>query len=203
MGGMPGMPSGMMGGGMPEQNSHVNGVLMGSGAEVEAAGSDGFQGGYVPAAGGSASAAQSGTVSEISRPESSQAGFQPQIVADTGVATPDAGYAGRGAAARGARGGRVAPTRPPSVPGAMMRGRGRGLGFGAAEVSHVTRAPSPLPPNVPTGPRNRSTYKDKDREPVKQDVDGLDYGGGVSNESSNSRKRPHAGDEDNGRSKRR
>lgn len=39
------------------------------------------------------------------------------------------------------------------------------------------RPASPLPPNVPTGPRNQNKYKDRDNN--AQAVDGLDYGGGV------------------------
>ena len=38
------------------------------------------------------------------------------------------------------------------------------------------RAASPLPPNVPTGPRNQNKYKDRDNNAPA--VDGLDYGGG-------------------------
>ena len=38
------------------------------------------------------------------------------------------------------------------------------------------RPASPLPPNVPTGPRNQNKYKDRDNN--AQAVDGLDYGGG-------------------------
>ena len=38
------------------------------------------------------------------------------------------------------------------------------------------RSASPLPPNVPTGPRNQNKYKDRDNN--AQAVDGLDYGGG-------------------------
>jgi pre-mRNA 3'-end-processing factor FIP1 len=39
------------------------------------------------------------------------------------------------------------------------------------------RSASPLPPNVPTGPRNQNKYKDRDNN--AQAVDGLDYGGGA------------------------
>lgn len=40
------------------------------------------------------------------------------------------------------------------------------------------RPASPLPPNVPTGPRNPGNrYKDRDNNAPA--VDGLDYGGGV------------------------
>jgi hypothetical protein len=38
------------------------------------------------------------------------------------------------------------------------------------------RPASPLPPNVPTGPRNQNKYKDRDGNAPA--VDGLDYGGG-------------------------
>lgn len=39
------------------------------------------------------------------------------------------------------------------------------------------RPASPLPPNVPTGPRNQNRYKDRDGNAPA--VEGLDYGGGV------------------------
>lgn len=39
------------------------------------------------------------------------------------------------------------------------------------------RPASPLPPNVPTGPRNKNKYKDIDNNSAPA-VDGLDYGGG-------------------------
>lgn len=38
------------------------------------------------------------------------------------------------------------------------------------------RPASPLPPNVPTGPRNKNKYKDIDGSAPA--VEGLDYGGG-------------------------
>ena len=38
------------------------------------------------------------------------------------------------------------------------------------------RSASPLPPGVPTGPRNQNKYKDRDGNAPA--VDGLDYGGG-------------------------
>lgn len=37
------------------------------------------------------------------------------------------------------------------------------------------RPASPLPPGVPTGPRNQNKYKDRDNNAPA--VDGLDYGG--------------------------
>ncbi|KIL71413.1 hypothetical protein M378DRAFT_93920 [Amanita muscaria Koide BX008] len=62
------------------------------------------------------------------------------------------------------------------------RGRGaptmpRGRGFPVrGRVPAVPRPASPLPPNVPTGPRNQNKYKDRDGNAPA--VDGLDYGGG-------------------------
>uniref|UniRef100_A0A8H7YAJ0 Pre-mRNA polyadenylation factor Fip1 domain-containing protein n=1 Tax=Psilocybe cubensis TaxID=181762 RepID=A0A8H7YAJ0_PSICU len=57
------------------------------------------------------------------------------------------------------------------------RGRGRGgLYGGDAPVPVPVRPASPLPPGVPTGPRNQNKYKDRDGNAPA--VDGLDYGGG-------------------------
>ncbi|KIY50494.1 hypothetical protein FISHEDRAFT_64708 [Fistulina hepatica ATCC 64428] len=69
---------------------------------------------------------------------------------------------------RGQRGGRaVFP----------VRGRGRGGIYGSEAVPVVPlRSTSPLPPNVPTGPRSQNKYKDRDNNGPA--VDGLDYGGG-------------------------
>ncbi|EIW87151.1 hypothetical protein CONPUDRAFT_161755 [Coniophora puteana RWD-64-598 SS2] len=53
-------------------------------------------------------------------------------------------------------------------------GRGRGR-YGDGPAVPV-RSTSPLPPNVPTGPRNANRYKDRDNNAPA--VDGLDYGGG-------------------------
>ncbi|PPQ99531.1 hypothetical protein CVT24_005321, partial [Panaeolus cyanescens] len=62
--------------------------------------------------------------------------------------------------------------------GGFVRGRGRGGGMYIADAPAVTpaRPASPLPPNVPTGPRNQNKYKDRDGNAPA--VDGLDYGGG-------------------------
>ncbi|KAI0050619.1 hypothetical protein FA95DRAFT_1581138 [Auriscalpium vulgare] len=80
----------------------------------------------------------------------------------------------------------VAPT--PVVPAANrgavpfrgnrgMRGvRGAYAGRGRGGIPTAPRPASPLPPNVPTGPRNQNKYKDRDKD--AQAVDGLDYGGG-------------------------
>ncbi|CCL98162.1 uncharacterized protein FIBRA_00156 [Fibroporia radiculosa] len=54
-----------------------------------------------------------------------------------------------------------------------MRGRGAYSGRGRPLP---VRPASPLPPNVPTGPRNKNKYKDIDGSAPA--VDGLDYGGG-------------------------
>lgn len=45
-----------------------------------------------------------------------------------------------------------------------------------AVLALPVRPASPLPPNVPTGPRNKNKYKDIDGSAPA--VDGLDYGGG-------------------------
>ena len=45
------------------------------------------------------------------------------------------------------------------------------------------RSASPLPPNVPTGPRNQNKYKDRDG--LTANVDGLDYGGGGRDANNN------------------
>ncbi|PCH34282.1 hypothetical protein WOLCODRAFT_135605 [Wolfiporia cocos MD-104 SS10] len=87
------------------------------------------------------------------------------------------------------------PTRPtPSQP--QFRGRGmppqmpmraRGAYAGRGRTLPV-RPASPLPPNVPTGPRNKNKYKDIDGSAPA--VDGLDYGGGGSGMKEGSRATP-------------
>ncbi|KAF9469609.1 hypothetical protein BDZ94DRAFT_1206249 [Collybia nuda] len=79
----------------------------------------------------------------------------------------------RGAAPAAYRG-RVQGGRGRGFPG---RGRGRGgiyAGDGVPPPVPV-RPASPLPPGVPTGPRNQNKYKDRDGNAPA--VDGLDYGG--------------------------
>ncbi|KAJ1302431.1 hypothetical protein OPQ81_002749 [Rhizoctonia solani] len=114
-------------------------------------------------------------------------------------------------AGRGSFRGRAAAAR---ARGFAARGRGRGDFHGAATV----RPSSPLPPNVPTGPRNPNTrsYKDKDRDGDSK-LDGLDYGGDrtgdrdrerskseVRDKAGSGRKRAHSRESDEGsRSKRR
>ena len=48
--------------------------------------------------------------------------------------------------------------------------------FLSAPPPTPVRPASPLPPGVPTGPRNQNKYKDRDGNAPA--VDGLDYGGG-------------------------
>ncbi|KZT43884.1 Fip1-domain-containing protein [Sistotremastrum suecicum HHB10207 ss-3] len=90
----------------------------------------------------------------------------------------------------------------------MGRGRGRGGYSGEGGISTAPIRPaSPLPPGVPTGPRNsKPQYKDRDGNAPA--VDGLDYGGHNQNYSgdlddrsiSSSRKRRASpGDEHAGR----
>ncbi|KAF8167561.1 hypothetical protein B0H34DRAFT_779259 [Crassisporium funariophilum] len=65
----------------------------------------------------------------------------------------------------------------PRARGYAARGRGRGGIYGGDAPPPVpVRPASPLPPGVPTGPRNQNKYKDRDGNAPA--VDGLDYGGG-------------------------
>ncbi|KAF8963947.1 hypothetical protein BDZ97DRAFT_1904746 [Flammula alnicola] len=83
----------------------------------------------------------------------------------------------------GGRGGTPVPFRGRGVQGLSRgrgfqgRGRGRGGLYGGDVPPPVpVRPASPLPPGVPTGPRNQNKYKDRDGNAPA--VDGLDYGGG-------------------------
>ncbi|KAF7303069.1 hypothetical protein MKEN_01270400 [Mycena kentingensis (nom. inval.)] len=80
-----------------------------------------------------------------------------------GMGRGAAPYRGNARGIRGVRGG-----------GFVGRGRGRG-GYDNASGAPA-RPISPLPANVPTGPRNQNKYKDRDGNAAA--VDGLDYGGG-------------------------
>ena len=51
-----------------------------------------------------------------------------------------------------------------------------GFSLSLAPPPPPVRPASPLPPGVPTGPRNQNKYKDRDGNAPA--VDGLDYGGG-------------------------
>ncbi|TFY56003.1 hypothetical protein EVJ58_g7899 [Rhodofomes roseus] len=64
---------------------------------------------------------------------------------------------------------------PPSMPA-------RGRAAYAPRGRVLARPASPLPPNVPTGPRNKTKYRDIDGSAPA--VDGLDYGGGGGGSSS-------------------
>ena len=67
----------------------------------------------------------------------------------------------------------IAPIVPNLLPARVDSTTDRVLG---AHPTPPARSASPLPPNVPTGPRNQNKYKDRDNN--AQAVDGLDYGGG-------------------------
>ncbi|KAL4253602.1 FIP1 family protein [Abortiporus biennis] len=94
----------------------------------------------------------------------------------------------------------------------MMRGAPpRGTGFAGRGRPLPIRPSSPLPPNVPTGPRNKNKYKDVDGSAPA--VEGLDYGGGSSTKESgrgtpdyderSSRKRRNSPSVDDGRGSKR
>ncbi|TFK70438.1 Fip1-domain-containing protein [Pluteus cervinus] len=132
------------------------------------------------------------------------------------------GPGGQGGGPTGPSGAPV-PYRGRGIPGGMgMRGgrgfSGRGRGRGGFHPDSgpppvPVRPASPLPPGVPTGPRNQNKYKDRDNNGPA--VDGLDYGGtnkdlggrtssGEPEERSSSRKRRNSpGLEDGRGSKRR
>jgi pre-mRNA 3'-end-processing factor FIP1 len=106
-------------------------------------------------------------------------GGQNVPVAPAGVGRGGAPAQGFSGSHRGARGGAsgavpVAPSRGSTRGGFAGRGRGRG-GYDAPPAP--IRPASPLPPGVPTGPRNANKYKDRDNNAPA--VEGLDYGGGA------------------------
>jgi len=74
---------------------------------------------------------------------------------------------------RGSRGATPFAAGRGRVLSAGSRGRGRGS-YDAPSVAVPPRAASPLPPNVPTGPRSQTRYKDKDGN--GQGQENLDYG---------------------------
>ncbi|KAF8215774.1 hypothetical protein K438DRAFT_1901616 [Mycena galopus ATCC 62051] len=117
----------------------------------------------------------------------------PQPTPATGLGRGAGAVPYRGRGLRGARG--------------FVRGRGRG-GYGSDAPPPPVRPTSPLPPNVPTGPRNQNKYKDRDGNAPA--VDGLDYGGtkdrmtsGEPEERSRSKRRISPGLDDVRGSKRR
>ncbi|KAI0830889.1 hypothetical protein BC628DRAFT_1312893 [Trametes gibbosa] len=91
------------------------------------------------------------------------------------------------------RGGQQGQFRGRGIPqGLGVRG-GRAAGFAGRGRGVPVRPASPLPPNVPTGPRNKNKYKDIDGSAPA--VDGLDYGGGGGgggNGESRERDREHS-----------
>lgn len=137
--------------------------------------------------------------------------------------------------------GRVQPVAPRARGAPAFRGRGRGAAFDASKIVLLfdllffdktyplvpptgPRAASPLPPNVPTGPRNQHRYKDRDTGAPTSEP--LDYGGDAAGggkdrplrdefgrdiergskddeSSKSSRKRRGSPPDDSGRSKRR
>ncbi|CAK5264475.1 unnamed protein product [Mycena citricolor] len=154
MSGMMGMPDVAQGGvapvgGQGEMQDGFNAGMMGMGMEYP-----------------------QGQVPETPQTQMSQQPMYPQQT--EGQDTPPPGPTGS-AVVRGGSGG------APAYRGRGARGsRGfpaRGRGRGGYEGSPAPARPtSPLPPNVPTGPRNQNKYKDRDG--ISAAVDGLDYGGG-------------------------
>ncbi|KZO94095.1 hypothetical protein CALVIDRAFT_234099 [Calocera viscosa TUFC12733] len=205
MAGIQSMQQNMLGTGMNgDQTMHMGesivGNMQGAVPGIEGMPSEGFLHPY----GGMQLGAVAGGMTENSGPNATQFNAYPAAYnVDVSVPHGEQAFSARVPARNPAQVGRGTP---PVRGSAAPRGRGRGAGFGVSENIQAlpTRPASPLPPNVPTGPRNRTTYKDKDREPVKQEVEGLDYGGGAVVDSTTSgRKRPYAGEDDNSRSKRR
>ncbi|KAG8822293.1 cleavage polyadenylation factor subunit fip1 [Serendipita sp. 401] len=101
----------------------------------------------------------------------------------TPVSAGSGGYPMEGVPGGPARGtgfrGRVQPVAPRGRGTPPIRGRGRGF-----EIAPPTgpRAASPLPPNVPTGPRNQHRYKDRDTGAPSTEP--LDYGADAGSKSS-------------------
>ncbi|KAF9566947.1 Fip1-domain-containing protein [Agrocybe pediades] len=147
-----GQQAGMGINGTPE---HVNGVGM-------------MQEGFNPAAaGGMMNMGMGGDFMQSQMGQQMYPGMDQQAAAavSAGRGTPVPSFRG---------GGRGVPlgSRGRGFPG----GRGRGRGYGEAAPPVPVRPASPLPPGVPTGPRNQNKYKDRDGNAPA--VDGLDYGGG-------------------------
>lgn len=104
---------------------------------------------------------------------------QPSVQGSAGRGAPLGGGGGGGGggyrnAPRGSTGG--SGSAPPQRSRGGFAGRGRGRGGYDVPPPAPVRPASPLPPNVPTGPRNQNKYKDRDNNAPA--VDGLDYGGG-------------------------
>jgi pre-mRNA 3'-end-processing factor FIP1 len=170
------MMQGMMGGGPDGAQGQQPGVVANNGTPEQVMMQEGFN----PNAGGMMNMGMPG--GEYGIPDQNQMGQQiyppvveqpqsmpsvPNVPSGRGGSTPAAPFrGGRGAPGLGARG-----------RGFPQRGRGRGGIYGGdAPPPAPVRPASPLPPGVPTGPRNQNKYKDRDGNAPA--VDGLDYGGG-------------------------
>ena len=94
-----------------------------------------------------------------------------------GAAVQFRGRAGAAIAPRG-RGAFIGRGRPGTFsPSIISQDSNLKTGHSVPQGPASQRAASPLPPNVPTGPRNPGNrYKDRDNNSL--DVSGLDYGGG-------------------------
>ncbi|KAI9570152.1 hypothetical protein HD554DRAFT_2037513 [Boletus coccyginus] len=107
--------------------------------------------------------------------------------------TPTPGHVGRGAPPVQFRGRAMAQG---------LRGRGGFVGRGRGRYDGPPQGParpaSPLPPGVPTGPRNQNRYKDRDGNAPA--VEGLDYGGTAKDGSTRT---PSREPEDRGHSRKR
>ncbi|KAF8915058.1 hypothetical protein CPB85DRAFT_1295513 [Mucidula mucida] len=145
--------------------------------------------------------------SDYGMQDQSQMGVQQQMY--QGMEGPQAtvnapvGPSGRGGTPVPYRGRGVPLATGPRASRGFVRGRG---GRPSYEGGSIVRPASPLPPNVPTGPRNQNKYKDRDGNAPA--VDGLDYGGGGGRTSSGepedrSRKRRGSPVDDGRSSKRR
>ncbi|KAF7337574.1 hypothetical protein MSAN_02230700 [Mycena sanguinolenta] len=147
------MPMGMQGDGAQGQ--------IGNGAGSGVAEGGAMQEGFVGNAGMMGMGMEYGVAEQQQQQQMYPQMEAPQPTSATGLGRGGAGvvpYRGRGL--RGTRG---------------FVGRGRGRGYGSDAPPPPVRPTSPLPPNVPTGPRNQNKYKDRDGNAPA--VDGLDYGG--------------------------
>ncbi|KAJ7755015.1 hypothetical protein DFH07DRAFT_903975 [Mycena maculata] len=151
-----------MNGGMMQMGMQDGGQAVGNGGTGTPEQQGMMQEGFV------GNPAMMGMGMEYSAQEQNQMAQQqmyPQM--DAPQASPPTGPIGRGAAV---------PYRGRALRGVRgFPGRGRGRGYGGDAPPVPVRPTSPLPPNVPTGPRNQNKYKDRDGNAPA--VDGLDYGG--------------------------
>ncbi|KAI0724775.1 hypothetical protein C8Q72DRAFT_889633 [Fomitopsis betulina] len=190
MGGGPGMQMGMMQGDGP-------GAQAGSAGQSAQDGGMGMGDGFVPGGGG---------------PGQGQGQGMMGMGGDFNIQDQNMGQQ-PGQMFGGVEGGHTnhtpAPTNTPTPTrgAAPMPFRGRGMppqmpARGRAPYAPRSRVPvrpaSPLPPNVPTGPRNKTKYRDIDGSAPA--VDGLDYGGGGGGSSRDDRGERSRGTPDDERS---